>query len=126
MAKSEKINSIIDRQAVSKELTTIYDTLGAIEARGKNALKVLQAMVDISEKLKCIKPSSVDVIKGVNLTVGEQQINRNRLMGKPEIASKFKVSTSTIDKWMRSGKISFIKIGGRTLFDPTNCLIKQQ
>lgn len=53
-------------------------------------------------------------------------INKNPLLTKAEIASELRVSTSTIEKWQKSGKINFIKIGRRTLFDRENLFAKSE
>lgn len=40
-----------------------------------------------------------------------------RYYSRQQIAEKFKVSLPTVHGWMNSGKLTALKIGGRTLFD---------
>lgn len=42
----------------------------------------------------------------------------NNYLSKKELQKKLGVSLPTISRWMRDGKIPFLKIGKRVLFDP--------
>lgn len=40
----------------------------------------------------------------------------DELLEKPETAERLKISTRTLDSWMRSGRIPFLKIGKTVRF----------
>lgn len=49
-------------------------------------------------------------------------MQHQNLLTKEEVASKFRVSTQTINRWMKDNRIpstSYRKIGQRVLFDPS-------
>jgi hypothetical protein len=48
----------------------------------------------------------------------EQAIDRasDRLLNKPELATRLRRSPRTVDLWMRQGKLPYLKIGKTVLF----------
>lgn len=44
-------------------------------------------------------------------------VKEKRYYSREEVAEKFKVSLPTVHSWVNSGRITALKIGGRTLFD---------
>jgi excisionase family DNA binding protein len=48
--------------------------------------------------------------------LGTQQIQiAEGLLTKFEISSRLRISTRSVDEWMRKGRIPYIKIGGKTV-----------
>jgi len=42
--------------------------------------------------------------------------NLDEILEKPETAERLKISTRTLDQWMRSGRVPFLKIGKTVRF----------
>lgn len=42
--------------------------------------------------------------------------NQDELLKKPELSRRLKISTRTLDEWMRNGRIPFLKIGKTVRF----------
>ena len=46
----------------------------------------------------------------------QQNIIEDELLEKPETAKRLKISKRTLDQWMRSGQVPFLKIGKTVRF----------
>ena len=42
--------------------------------------------------------------------------NADEILEKPETAERLKISTRTLDQWMRAGRVPFLKIGKTVRF----------
>jgi len=42
--------------------------------------------------------------------------NEDEILQKPELAERLKVSTRTLDQWMKAGRLPFLKIGKTVRF----------
>lgn len=45
----------------------------------------------------------------------------DEILEKPEIANRLKISTRTLDQWMRAGRVPFLKIGKTVRFRCGTC-----
>jgi excisionase family DNA binding protein len=51
-----------------------------------------------------------------SITSGLSATATDELLEKPETAERLKISTRTLDQWMRSGQVPYLKIGKTVRF----------